>query len=145
MKMPALLHQDRIWIDKQGETYELVLMDPDHRSNLIPFLRGNCRTLYWLDHGRAPCGECGGLGEIEMFYGDDEDAPESDVNDCGACDGRGFELPDAATAEDWLELTPLMQRLTLLDARRPIDERRATHERNVAHERETGYQKVRLG
>jgi hypothetical protein len=133
MGLPAALRQDLIWIDREGVTHELTLMDPDHRSNLIPFLRGNCRTLYWLDHGAAPCDECGGLGHDEIDYS------------CAACDGRGFVLPDPATAEDWLELTPLMQRLTLLEARRPLDDRRATHERNVAHERETGYQKVRLG
>lgn len=45
------LDQDRIWIDKDGVRHRLDTMDPDHRANLIPFLRGNVRTLYSIDRG----------------------------------------------------------------------------------------------
>lgn len=101
-----LLHQAEVWIDATFSVHRLDTMDPHHRSNLIPFLRGNKRTLFCLVH---------------------------DV------------VPDAQTAEEWLESTPLMRRLVELEAGRPIDDRRATAERNAAYERATGYQKVRLG
>lgn len=52
-------------------------------------------------------------------------------------------LPPTA-AEEWLEQTPLMRRLTALEAGRPIEERAETAQRNAAHEAETGYQKLQL-
>lgn len=41
----ALLNQSEVWVNAEG-IHRLDDMDPDHRANLIPFLRGNARTLY---------------------------------------------------------------------------------------------------
>ena len=41
----SVLDQTERWGD-----HDLESMDPHHRSNLIPFLRGNARTLYGLAH-----------------------------------------------------------------------------------------------
>lgn len=128
MMLPRVLEQDQVWVN--GE--RLDEMDRHHRANLIPFLRGNARTLqrmaeriYWgsslaaVDWLEASDGVAGAQAEAEAQ----------------------FELP----ADDWLERTPLMRRLVELEAGRPIDERRETFERNQEFERATGYQKVRLG
>lgn len=45
-----ILHQDRVWIDATGRARKLRKMDVHYRANLIPFLRGNCRTLYSFEH-----------------------------------------------------------------------------------------------
>ena len=34
-----LIAQGRIWIDAEGQVHRLRTMDPNHRANLIPFLR----------------------------------------------------------------------------------------------------------
>jgi hypothetical protein len=47
-------------------------------------------------------------------------------------------------AEDWLERTPLMRRLTELERGRPIEERKETARRNAEYEAETGYEKIVL-
>lgn len=106
------LTQNETWIN--GQT--LTEMDPDHRANVIPFLRGNVRTIWIADR-------------LLAGY-DHDDIPVT---------------PSQSELEEWLAATPLMVALVELEAGRPIDARKATHERNQAYEQETGYEKVRHG
>jgi hypothetical protein len=102
-------------------------MDRHHRANLIPFLRRNVSTLYartMLAHSAETVG---------CRYDDERHAVDLRWG------WRGGEIP-----EDWLEQTPLMRRLTELEAGRPFLERKATAVRNALYEAATGYRKVRL-
>lgn len=45
----TILDQDQVWVNRSG-VHQLDEMDPHHRANLIPYLRGNARTLYALHH-----------------------------------------------------------------------------------------------
>ena len=44
--MTTILDQDQVW----GH-HDLTTMDPDHRANLIPFLRGNLTALWRSQEG----------------------------------------------------------------------------------------------
>lgn len=118
---------------EQTETWNgqpLQDLDEHHVANLIPFLRGNARTLQRVAEER--------YYRSLLFLASDpsdgilaaQDAIESE-----------FLLP----AQDWLERRPLMRRLVELDRGRPLSRRRLTHLRNRLHERRTGYRKVRFG
>lgn len=48
--LPDFLDQDEVWSNAEG-MHRLDDMDPDHRANLIPFLRGNVLTLWRMEHG----------------------------------------------------------------------------------------------
>jgi hypothetical protein len=52
LPLPEVLDQDQVWI--HGEALED--MDPHHRRNLIPFLRGNKQRLYLRAHPDRPVG-----------------------------------------------------------------------------------------
>lgn len=120
-----LLDQDQVWLNGQP----LTEMDPHHRANLIPFLRGNAKTLqrlaeaiYW-DSSLAKASLCDGVTHVQL-------ATEAEL---------------AKAPEDWLNRKPLMVRLCEMEQGRPLDDRRETHERNQAYEQATGYQKIRCG
>lgn len=49
----GVLDQAEVWVNSRG-VHRLDAMDPDHRANLIPFLRGNARTLFALYNGVHP-------------------------------------------------------------------------------------------
>lgn len=105
--------QTSVWTDGAGHVHALDSMDPDHRANLIPFLRRNAVAMCMVHAPQVLAGV--------------------DVHDL-------HDLEQAAN--DWLAATPLMARICELDAGRPIDERRATAVRNLVHEAETGYRRV---
>lgn len=41
----ALLDQNLYWVNRKGRILKLAEMDDSHLANLIPFLRGNIRTI----------------------------------------------------------------------------------------------------
>lgn len=128
--VPSSLFQAEVWVDAAGVEHRLEAMDRHHRANLIPFLRGNARTLQRAAEVAYFRSALAMVGNPSDGVADAQDAIEA-----------MFEIP----AEDWLEQTPLMRRLVELEAGRPIEQRLITRIRNKAHEARTGYRKVRLG
>lgn len=60
MNIAHVLAQTRVWIDADGKRRRLTRMDPHHRANLIPFLRGNAKTIMAMaayDEWRAAADE----------------------------------------------------------------------------------------
>jgi len=55
------LANDETWTDALGTTTRLEDMDPDHRANLIPFLRRNVIGLYLRYGGGTPVAGRNGL------------------------------------------------------------------------------------
>lgn len=63
LPLPGALDQAEIWVDGA----RLEDMDRHHRSNLIPFLRGNKRRLFLMAHPDATLGDATGLAAEEWL------------------------------------------------------------------------------
>lgn len=123
MKAHEIFGQTLTWFDRWGEAHELESMDPDYRSNLIPFLRRSAAA-FQLAVVRS--------ARRSIRSGDDmADAHRRRLD---------FELSEEP--ETWLERQPLMQRLVELEQGRTIEEREATARRNRFYEEATGYEKI---
>jgi hypothetical protein len=125
----ALLGQDRVWVDARGMTHDLKAMDPKHRSNLIPFLRGNAERLQ---------------REAEDEYYASSLAAVGDPSDGVDMAQLQMEASFDAPAEDWLERTLLMRRLVELEQGIPLLTRKRWALENKAYEVTHGYKKVRV-
>lgn len=125
MTAASLLDQTEVWVNADG-VHRIDEMDPNHRANLIPFLRGNARTFQRM---------------AEAAYWGSALAIAADHDDVKADIEASFDTDP----EQWLEQTPLMRRLVELEQGRSLASRAGTAMRNKAYEVATGYQKVRLG
>lgn len=125
LSLTRALAQDQRWVD--GQLIEE--MDWKHRANLIPFLRRNAEALYWsafFDYNRSS------LALVE------------DPSEGVAAAQAQAEAPFYLEPEDWLEQTPLMQKLVSYEQGRPFAERAFLHATNKAYEVATGYNKIVL-
>lgn len=121
-----LLEQDKVWLDD----VPLEELSVGHRTNLIPFLRGNAKTLQTI---------------AELRYYNSSLAREEDPSDGTYAAQCHEEAQFFTTAEDWLERKPLMRKLVELVQGQSFIERKAIALRNKAHETVTGYRKIRYG
>lgn len=117
------LYQTSVWVDAAGVEHDIDTMDPDYRSNVIGFLRRNARAL----QDRA-------FVRFRQSFPDD---PSDGV--AAAMDQICAELEQDPA--EWIDQTPLMQRLLELDAGRTRLQRAKTAVRNKAYEVATGYRK----
>lgn len=127
----GILQQDEVWVTADGRELRLEEMDAGHRSNLIPFLRGNARTLQ--------------AAAREAFYATTPDPYFDDLSDGVANALARMEAYFDTPAEEWLEWTPLMRRLVALEQGIPYLTRMRWAAENKAYELTHGYKKVRHG
>lgn len=122
---PSVLQQDELWVDGQ----RIEDMDWKHRSNLVSFLRRSASTLQAASY-LAYLHSCPGYVE--------------DPSDSVASVQAHIEASFWWESEDWLEATPLMQKLVSLERNWPWTQRVLLVMRNRAYEIITGYRKQTL-
>lgn len=118
-----LLWQQDVWLDKAGVVHRLDEMDPDHRANLIPFLRRSASEMHKIALVRAA-----------RRLADDALSGTSRWER-----GVNAELWEGSlwlTPEQFMESCPLMVRLKHLEAQRRADDPAAalrTKFRNIVY------------
>jgi hypothetical protein len=102
------LHQGEMWVAQDGRALPLVDMDPDHRRNLLAWLRRNAKRLKWSE-------------EMSLCLG-----PQPSGDAASDCFDAMLDRLAATPAAEWIEDLPLVARLReLVDADAPARRRRA--------------------